>query len=174
MVQLFPPDPAVRRLTQKVETLKLDLESKYGRAARAPEAERTQYSRFQNDLRTAIQKHRRRITRLVQAEYFKAKDKDKLQKQLSGIHEHIPMREIRHTPERQAVASILGDMAEDVSEDEIVKRKIDAINAMVAYAFIREPPQPQSPSEMGKGDGAVVKPPQRLQDSLLPAQERSP
>lgn len=46
IVQLFPPDPAVRRLTQKVESLKLDLASKYGRVARAPEAERMQYSRL--------------------------------------------------------------------------------------------------------------------------------
>ncbi|KAF3762442.1 hypothetical protein M406DRAFT_332823 [Cryphonectria parasitica EP155] len=40
------------------------------------------------------------------------------------------------SPERKRIAEILSDLDEDLPDEQIVKRKIEAINAWVAYAFI--------------------------------------
>ncbi len=51
-------------------------------------------------------------------------------------------RPVTHSlPERQ----VLGDMDEDLPEEEIVKRKVEAINAMVAYAFESDPAKRAEP-----------------------------
>lgn len=44
--------------------------------------------------------------------------------------------------EQNRVTAILGNINDQLSEEEIVQRKIEAINAIVAYAFICEPRQP--------------------------------
>ena len=50
------------------------------------------------------------------------------------------MQRNAHIPqERHRLAAILGDFDDDLSEKATVGRKVDAINAMVAYGFVPEP-----------------------------------
>lgn len=47
--------------------------------------------------------------------------------------------QIVRLPERTRIADIFGDVNEDLPEEEIVRRKADAINTWVAYAWKIEP-----------------------------------
>ena len=95
---------------------------------------------MQRDLRAARQRHRRKLFKLHYQDQFDARDENELQKQLKGIHEPTVAKKILHTsPEREHIAQVMGNMDEDLHEEEIVLRKIEAINELVAYAFVCEP-----------------------------------
>ncbi|KAM7183866.1 hypothetical protein V8F33_013317, partial [Rhypophila sp. PSN 637] len=79
-------------------------------------------------------------------DHFTESDDQELQNQLEGIHNPVVKREVIHSlSERHVVADIMGDMDEDLPENDIVRRKVEAINAMVAYAFVCEPLQRAQP-----------------------------
>ncbi|GJC89342.1 hypothetical protein ColLi_12180 [Colletotrichum liriopes] len=56
------------------------------------------------------------------------------------------------------MADILGDIDENLSEEDVMKRKIDAINAWVVYAFICWPVR-RATSKL-KQEAAVTPPPE--------------
>ncbi len=146
MMREIGPSATVRKLEKQMEALQTELQQKYGRPSRAMDLDKQRYERLQAKLSRARQRHRKKVFRLIYAEHFVQDDEDELQKQLQGIHEPVVRREVRHSlPERQALADILGDIDEDLSEEEIVKRKVEAINAMVAYAFLSDPVQRAPP-----------------------------
>ncbi|OAQ60929.1 hypothetical protein VFPPC_16678 [Pochonia chlamydosporia 170] len=89
----------------------------------------------QQELRTARQKHRRKVFKVVRRGYFEKEDDEKLRNQLQGIHISTKMqRNADIPPERHRLAAILGDFDDDLSEKQVVERKVDAINAVVAYS----------------------------------------
>ncbi|OAA36114.1 FluG domain-containing protein [Beauveria brongniartii RCEF 3172] len=147
------PSRAVDRLEQEIERMRVSLTAEYGRPSNATTAERTKYEKIQGSLRAARQKHRRNIEKLIRKEHFKRKNDEELQNQLHSIHkppETTKSRTVYQLPERSRVATILGNLDEDLSESEIVKRKIDAINAMTAYAFVSVPRQARQPTRQPK------------------------
>jgi len=59
--------------------------------------------------------------------YFIESDDQELQNQLQGIREPLVEREVTHSlPERRILADIMGDMDEDLPEEDIVRRKVEA------------------------------------------------
>lgn len=152
------PNRDVRRLEGEVESIKTSLEEKYGRVSVAPAEEQAIYTRKRGELRTARQKHRRKVFKMIYKDYFHAKDEEELQKQLQGIREPEFTRDVEHiVPQRARVADILSDMDDALSEDDIVQRKVDAINAWVAYAFVCEPVQRNQPKKRPrKTQSAIV------------------
>jgi len=90
-------------------------------------------------------------------DYFEEVDEEELQKQLRGIHEPVVECDVTHSlPERSRLADILGDMDEDLPEEDIVRGKIEAVNAMVTYAYVCEPLQRAQPKTRGKRDPAPL------------------
>jgi hypothetical protein len=146
MMRMIGPSAAVRRLEQEVEALQAELREKYGRPSWATGDEKKKYESLQAQLSTARQKQRRKVFRKAYRDYFTESDEKELQKQLQGIREPAVDRQVTHSlPKRRALADVMGDMDEDLPEADIVRRKVEAINAMVAYAFVCEPLQRRQP-----------------------------
>ena len=146
MMRAIGPNTAVRRLEEEMEALQAKLKQKYGRPTWATEDEKKHYNSIKSQLSTARQKQRRKVFRMLYRDHFVENDECELQKQLQGIHEPMVERQITHSlPQRRILAEILGDMDEDLPEEDIVSRKVEAINAMVAYAFVVEPLQRTQP-----------------------------
>lgn len=142
VMEMIGPSRAVAMLEHEVQQTRNRLSESYGRPSRAPADEQSMYYTLQQQLRCARQHHRRKVLKLMTEDHFKQRNEDELQNQLHGIHKPLQMRKIVHSlPQRNEIAELLGDLDDDLPEDEIVRRKIDAINAMVAYAFVREPLQ---------------------------------
>jgi hypothetical protein len=151
MMRMIGPSAAVRRLEREMDALQAELREKYGRPSRAVGDDKKRYDSVQARLSTARQKHRRKVFRKLYREFFTESDKKELQKQLQGIHEPVVEHPVVHVlPERRKLAAIMGDMDEDLPEGDIVQRKVEAINAMVAYAFVDEPLQRRQPESQKK------------------------
>lgn len=136
------PSRPVDRLEQKLKQMQTSLCETYGRPSKAPVELSQKYKELQTSLRAARQKHRRKTLEMLRENYFKQRNDEELQNQLHGIHKPLEAKRVVYeSPERQRVATILGDFDEDLSNDEIVRRKIEAIKALVAYAFVCEPRQ---------------------------------
>ena len=95
---------------------------------------------MQLQLRTARQKHRRKVLKLARKRHFNRKDDEELQNQRQGAHSVTATgQEVHLLPERKRVAAVLCDMNKTLTEKAIIAKKIEATNAMVAYAFVAEP-----------------------------------
>ncbi|KAM5348918.1 hypothetical protein ACJ41O_008741 [Fusarium nematophilum] len=152
------PSSDVRRLEEEVKKMKADLEEKYGRISSAPKEDQSRYARKREELRTARQKHRRKVFKMIYKDHFDAKDEEELQKQLQGIREPEVKREVQHVlQQRTQVADILSDMDDAIPQQEIVQRKVEAINAWVAYAFVCEPVQRNQPKRKQSATGSSGK-----------------
>lgn len=157
------PSGDVRRLEEELEKLKTALEGKHGRISSAPEEDQSRYARKREELRRARQKHRRKVFKMIYKDHFDSKDEEELQKQLQGIREPEVKRDVQHVLQQRAkVAGILSDMDDALPPEEIVQRKVEAINAWVAYAFVCEPVQrnqpkrKQSATGSSRGSGSVL------------------
>lgn len=130
------PDAKVRRLEREWSALEADLQAKYEKSTKATGADKKRRDQKQNELRVARQTQRRKVAAILRRNHFKARNNEELGRQLRGIHgPQQPLRKIVFSlPERRLVADILSDLDEDLPEDEIVRRKINAINALVSYA----------------------------------------
>lgn len=169
VLQMIGPSPAVRRLEAKLEIFRRSLAEKFGKPSRAKGEEGRQLKRVENELRSAKQTHTRKIVEKLRHQYFQTKDDEQLEKHLLGDILASPALQTAAEPQityaeptRKRVAEILSDLDEDLSEEEVVKRKVDAIRAWVAHAFVRETrtrvsksgtpalPSPQVHSESGQ------------------------
>lgn len=140
VMDLIGPSGTVRSLEQDLEQIRITLDRKYGRSSQAPIEEKYQYQAKLYAVRAARQNDRRKVFKMLYKDHFQQRDEEELQNQLQGIHKPQELRKVVHQlPERNRLAAILGDMDDDLSEGDIVKRKIEAINAMVEYAFVCEP-----------------------------------
>ncbi len=82
---------------------------KYGRPSLAPDMEKADYTGVLSQLRTARQKHRRKVLRMLHKDRFNEADESELQKQLQGIHKPMAEKDVTHTlPERKRLVDILG------------------------------------------------------------------
>lgn len=145
VLQMIGQSPAVRRLEAKLESLRSSLAEKFGKPSRATGADMRNLKQTENALRNAKQTHSRKVLKKIRHQYFQMKDNDRLEEQLLGdilapsaIQTPIELPATYAEPARKQVAEILSDLDEDLPDDEIVKRKVDAINAWVAYAFVSE------------------------------------
>jgi Protein of unknown function (DUF3435) len=143
-MRIVGPNSTVRLLEAEMSALQADLLARYGKPSNAPIADQERYNRKVNELRAARQKHRRKVEEIIRAEFFKKRNDEELERQLCGIHDpQQPLRKVNFSlPERRRIADILGDLVEDLPEDEIVRRKVDSINAWVDYAWKIEPKEP--------------------------------
>ncbi|KAI8723207.1 hypothetical protein NCS52_00176100 [Fusarium sp. LHS14.1] len=115
------PSSDVRRLEEKVKKMKADFEEKSAR----------------EELRAARQKHQRKVFKMIYKDHFDAKNEEELQKQLQGIREPEVKQVVQHVlQQRTQVADILSNMDDAIPQQEIVQRKVEAINAWVAYVFV--------------------------------------
>ncbi|KAK6842236.1 FluG domain-containing protein [Apiospora arundinis] len=135
------PNSTIRRLERQWEELEASLTVQYGRPTKATGADKEKRVQMQYDLRVARQQHRRKVAEILRKDHFKKRNNDEFDRQLRGLHEsQSPLQTVVFClRERRLLAAILGDLDEDLSEDEIVRRKVDAINAWVDYAWKIEP-----------------------------------
>lgn len=73
----------------------------------------------------------------MQGKYFEKRNDDELRRQVLGLHRAPePLKQVLFaTEERNRLAVILGNLDEDLSDEKILLRKIDAINPWVADAW---------------------------------------
>ncbi|RYP47360.1 hypothetical protein DL768_006571 [Monosporascus sp. mg162] len=144
--------------------LETALQAKYGKSTTATGADRKMRDRKQNELRTARQTQRRKVAAILRRNYFKTRNSEELDRQLRGIHgPQQPLQKVIFSlPERRRLADILSDLDEDFPEDEIVSRKVDAINAFVSYAWKIEPKENDGDSQQPQTavSAAIEKPPE--------------
>jgi len=151
MMHAIGPDSTVRRLEREWSELEAELQATYGKSTKATGADKKRREQKWNELRAARQKQRRTVGSILRKDHFKKRNAEELNRQLLGIHTpQQPLQKvIFNLPERRLLADILGDLDEDLPEDDIVRRKIDSINGWVAYAWKIEPKEPtelQAPS----------------------------
>lgn len=139
------PDSTVRRLEEEWSALEARLQAKYGKSSLATGADKAERDKLANKLRAARQRQRRSVAQMLRHEHFEKKNGEELNRQLRGIQgPQQPLQKIIFSlPERRRIASILGDLNEDLPEEDIVRRKVDAINAWVDYAWKIEPKEPK-------------------------------
>ncbi|KAJ2893428.1 hypothetical protein MKZ38_008686 [Zalerion maritima] len=142
------PDARVRELEREWSALEAELQAKYGKSTKATGADKKRRDQKQNELRVARQTQRRKVAAILRRKYFKEKNNEELDRQLCGVHEpQQPLQKVVfHLPERRLIANILSDLDKDLPEDEIVRRKVDAINALVSYAWKIEPKEEEAES----------------------------
>ncbi|KAH8747986.1 hypothetical protein F5883DRAFT_697821 [Diaporthe sp. PMI_573] len=140
-MRIIGPDSTIRRLEREWSALEGTLKEKYGDSTKATGDDAKMRKRKSNELRAARQRWRRKAGDLLRKDHFKKRNRTELDRQLRGIHEpQQPLQKVIFSlPERRHLAEILGDLDEDLPEIEIVRRKIDAIDAWVNYAWKIEP-----------------------------------
>ncbi len=81
-------------------------------------------TRVRSQLRAARQKHRRETVAAVRTTHFKERNAQELDRQMQGIHlPPPPVQQITFTlPERRRIATILSDLNEDLSEEQVRAR----------------------------------------------------
>ncbi len=138
------PSNNIRRLEREWLALEAEMQAKYGKATKATGEDKRSRDRKWNELRAAKQQQRRKVEDLLRKNHFKKRNTEELERQLHGLHgPQQPLRKVIFSlPERRVLADILGDLDEDLPEDEIVRRKVDAINAWIKYAWMIEPKEP--------------------------------
>lgn len=134
------PGRRLRQLNEEVAGLLVDLRRRYGAIKRAPPADQEKYNEKRKAQKAAQQKQNRKVLKEVVRAYFLQRDKELLSKQAQGVPlEDLATKGVKfQQPERMRLAELFGDMDEDIPEDMIVQRKIDTINAAVAYAWKAE------------------------------------
>jgi hypothetical protein len=144
MMRLVGPDSTVLQLEEQLSALQTELGEKYGKASWATGADKTKYSSLQIQLKVAKQRHGRRILGLFRKDHFTTKNNEELGRQLSSETQTQPAapQEIRPVyftvPERRKLAALFGNFDDELSEDIIVRKKIDATIALIRYAWIVE------------------------------------
>ncbi|KAJ2903748.1 hypothetical protein MKZ38_009400 [Zalerion maritima] len=138
LMQAIGPDITTRRLEEEMSSLQARLEAMYGEACRAIGDNKAEYTELRRKLATARKNHRGKIHTIIRADYFKFRNDRELERQLKGNCEPQgpqPKPVVFSVPERRRLAEILGDLDEDLPRDMVIRRKIDAINAWVDYAW---------------------------------------
>lgn len=71
------------------------------------------------------------MTEIICGDHFKKRNCEELGRQLHSIHSpQQPLQKVTFSlAERRILADILRDLDEDLLEDKIMRRKVDAINA---------------------------------------------
>ena len=87
----------VRHLGGELKKIKAGLEEKYTHISTVLEEEQVKCTCKRGELRTAGQKHRRKVFKMVHKDYFGSKDEEELQKQLQGS-ESLRSSETRNIP----------------------------------------------------------------------------
>lgn len=141
VMRAIGPDSRIRRLEREWADLQTALAAKYGNASDATGADKKTQEQLRNELKAAKQRHRRKLTELLRKDHFRERNEKELDRQLRGVHgPQQPLQKVIFSlPERRILADILGNLNEDLPEDEIVRRKVDAINAWIDYAWKIEP-----------------------------------
>lgn len=152
VMRAIGPDSRIRRLQREWADLQTALAAKYGNASDATGADKKTQEQLRNELKAAKQRHRRKLTELLRKDHFRERNEKELDRQLRGVHgPQQPLQKVIFSlPERRILADILGDLNEDLPEDEIVRRKVDAINAWIDYAWKIEP------KELGEAPQAAL------------------
>lgn len=133
------PSAEVRRLNEEMSSLRDRLERIYGKAHKATGPDKAKYVALQRKLAGAKQKHERDVLVVVRKDYFDSRNEREVRKQLHG--DPAPNSQGRKLepvvfgdPERRRLAEIIGDLREDLPRGLIIRRKVEGIDAWVAYA----------------------------------------
>ncbi|KAJ2906919.1 hypothetical protein MKZ38_009782 [Zalerion maritima] len=152
LMRAIGPDAATRKLEERMSALRARLEPVYGQASRASGCDKEEYDQLVGQLRAARQKHRRKFLEIIRKDYFQFRNDRELENQLEDICEPErppPEPVIFSLPERKCLAEILGDLDDNLPEEALIRRKINAINAWVDYAWIVEPKETDLPMQHG-------------------------
>ncbi|KAJ2906068.1 hypothetical protein MKZ38_003105 [Zalerion maritima] len=84
------------------------LASKYGRASRATGPDKDEYTALQRRLATARQNYRDNVLTILRKDHFQVRNN----------------RELQNLPERRRLAEIMGDLNEDLSREQVVRRAL--------------------------------------------------
>lgn len=135
LIQIIGPSPRIRRLQTELDEMRVLLHEKYSRPSRATGSDRCRYQSKRNELRTVKQTQYRKNFDMIRREYFQNNARPA---PTCAVLDQCPPVQ-RDLLGRRRIVDILGDLDKEVSNSDVVKRKIEAINAWIAYAFVCEP-----------------------------------
>lgn len=169
------PGKRLRRLNHELKCLRAELQREHGAIKRAPDADRVRYRVKQNEQRAAQKKQNRKAFKRFIEEYFVQANNELLSKQAQGISQSgLPTREVQfQQPERTRLADLFGDLNEDMPEGKIVQRKIDTINAGIAWK-VELGAVPSSPSPKQEPSESSLKPRPSPTPKLSPESSQQP
>lgn len=145
----LPPDPNAAELGKEIKLESMRLRQLYGFIKLAPKKERESYKELQDERRSVEKIFKTHMTKVYQEVFRRRLHNEELEKQLRGDHSEDadePTVE-HHLEERTKLQTILCDFRIELSTQEIVDRKVKAIDTMVLLASRREvrPPRSQTP-----------------------------
>lgn len=144
----LPPDPNALQLKQTIRAMFCRLRMKYNFIKLAPKEEQDNYRELRNKLRAVEKSFKDGMTKAFQKAYRKQMYNEELENQLRGhiATDKIEPTVIHHLSERTKVQTILCDLRANLVDEELTKRKIQAIDAMVLLASRREVRPPRAPT----------------------------
>ncbi|KAK0615146.1 hypothetical protein B0T17DRAFT_541194 [Bombardia bombarda] len=136
----LPADPDIVELSRRVKRMSIAIRQEFKFIRLSPKRVRRKYSELRRELRNAEKNFRDDMTKIYQDVWRRRLYDEELERQLSGV---VVEREVEptlehHLQERNRLQKILCDFKQELSLDDITRRKVRAINLMVALASQRE------------------------------------
>jgi hypothetical protein len=146
MDQLLAEDPDIVELDRQFKESRLRLREEYGTIKRAPKRTQKEHEDLGKQLRNLTKSFKTEIEAANRKEYFYHIHNEMMKRQLQrhldkAVVEELedPEQAVEHQlAERTRVQQLLCDLSKDLSPEEIVARKILAIDAMTALASRQE------------------------------------
>jgi hypothetical protein len=147
MDQLLAEDPEIVGLDRLFKESRLRLRGDYGTIRRAPKLKQEEHEELGKQLRNAMKSFRTEIDAANRKEYFYHLHNEMMKRQLQRHLDKTVIEEEREDPEpavehqlaeRTRVQQLLCDLSKGLRPQEIVARKILAIDAMTALASRQE------------------------------------
>ena len=85
VMEIIGSNKNIDQLANELSSLRAELTVKHRRPGRATAGEKEKYNKVQLQLRTARQKHRRKVLKLVRKGHFDRKDNEELQNQRLSV-----------------------------------------------------------------------------------------
>jgi hypothetical protein len=136
VLKALPPDPEIMELTREREGYK----KQFGYYSRAPPEIRKECEQLRRQI-DSLQKQRDRAIKIeFRRDYFDRIHDEELERQLKKIpmNEYVEPIVCHQLPERIRVQEVLCNLERNISKDEVVKRRICAIDLMVALSCRQE------------------------------------
>jgi hypothetical protein len=135
--QLLAADPVIVDLKRQFKALNLQIRHKYKFIKRAPKKIREKYTDLSKQLINTKKSLKNEINKKYRKDYFFRIHNKKIERQLNKTIAEEPVEPIikYQFEERILLQRILCNFSKDLSIQDIVDRKVRAINLMIALVF---------------------------------------
>jgi hypothetical protein len=140
VLEKLPPDPKIPALRGRVTQMSAQIKSKHRFICTAPENVRRSYRKLQRELKKAEKALKDDMTTVFQDACRRRLHNEELERQLRGIpnEETTPHVIQHHLKERNQLSSLMCDLRDDLSFQDMTDRKVCVINLLVRLASQRE------------------------------------